>query len=407
TTLLFLLIDFLLKIKTEKKYICYINLETIQDYKIFSNPQLFIENIRAGCNPKKKIFVFIDEIQRIQNSGMFLKGLFDLQPNIKLFVSGSSSLEIQSKTKEFLTGRKKETVLLPLTFNEIVDYNQKLPAMKYISLAHKNINRWRELDKIYSALLIKQIEKSALFGHYPAILKKSGNTDKIETLNELFNSYVKKDVVDFIKIEKTDLFNQLVKVLSGQIGNLINKSEIGSHIQINSATLNHYLSVLQDTFVTHYLPPYTSLRRNEVKSAHKCFFFDNGLRNFALRMFSELEFRPDKGMLLENLVFTEIYKKLSVEQELFFWRTKAGAEVDFVLTFGNNIIPIEVKSGSVKSGMISKSFHSFIDNFKPVAGICLNKDTFDIANISGSRIYYIPIHWFLIYFREIIQDILK
>nr|MBP7653648.1 AAA family ATPase [Candidatus Dependentiae bacterium] len=69
TTLLFLLIDYLLKIKTEKKYICYINLDTIQDYKIFSNPQLFIENIRAGCNPKKKIFVFIDEIQRIQNSG--------------------------------------------------------------------------------------------------------------------------------------------------------------------------------------------------------------------------------------------------------------------------------------------------------------------------------------------------
>ncbi len=64
----------------------------------------------------------------------------------------------------------------------------------------------------------------------------------------------------------------------------------------------------------------------------KIFFLDTGLRNFALRNFTELSFRPDKGALFENAIFGELYKNLGVIDQLFFWRTISKTEVDFVLT---------------------------------------------------------------------------
>jgi predicted AAA+ superfamily ATPase len=86
---------------------------------------------------------------------------------------------------------------------------------------------------------------------------------------------------------------------------------------------------------------------------------DNGLRNFSVKLFSSLSNRPDKEAVLENLVFTELIKKKSISDELYFWRTKAGAEMDFVFQRNDNIIPIEIKSGSAIPGRYSRSFHSF------------------------------------------------
>jgi predicted AAA+ superfamily ATPase len=70
---------------------------------------------------------------------------------------------------------------------------------------------------------------------------------------------------------------------------------------------------------------------------------DNGLRNFSVKLFSSLSDRPDKGAVSENLVFTELLKKKSISDELYFWRTKAGAEMDFAFQQNDNAIPIEIR----------------------------------------------------------------
>jgi predicted AAA+ superfamily ATPase len=119
------------------------------------------------------------------------------------------------------------------------------------------------------------------------------------------------------------------------------------------------MNILQETYIAAYLPPFVSSRRNEIKSSHKCFFLDNGLRNFALRQFNPLTHRTDRGALIENLVFTEFVKDNALQkEELFFWRTKGGAEVDFVLQGKSGFVPIEIKAGTARAGLLSRSFHN-------------------------------------------------
>ena len=126
---------------------------------------------------------------------------------------------------------------------------------------------------------------------------------------------------------------------------------------------------------------------------------------FSVKLFSSLSNRPDKGAVVENLVFTELLKKASISDELYFWRTKAGAEMDFVFQQNDNAIPIEIKSGSAIPGRYSRSFHSFLNRFSPEFAIYLNKDMFKIDKVGNTKVFCIPTHWFLLFGIEMLGDI--
>jgi len=406
TTLLFLLISRLLSNGISPEQIFYLNLDTTIVLSQFENPSIFVEKLTAHRKDNERVYLIIDEVQRLKTPGIFLKGIYDLKKNIKIFVSGSSSLEIRSKSKEFLTGRKRETHLLPLSFSEIVDNEKKLPeTLQGMTLSEETIDQWRRNDTIYGAYLSRKIAETAIYGGYPAVYLSENDEERREVLAEIYNSYVRKDVIDLMNIEKVDIFMKLVQALSSQVGNLINKSEICSLIGSNAVTISKFINILKETYITWYLPPYVSAKRNEIKSAHKCFFVDNGLRNFSVKLFSSLSNRPDKGAVLENLVFTELLKKMSISDELYFWRTKAGAEMDFVFQQNDNAIPIEIKSGSAIPGRYSRSFHSFLNRFSPEFAIYLNKDMFKIDKVGNTKVFCIPTHWFLLFGIEMLKDI--
>lgn len=376
--------------------IFYVDLDTVLDRAPYENPRLFLETVTSAGGRGRK-YVFLDEVQRLRDPGLFLKGLHDLGGGIKLFASGSSSLEIRAQTREYLTGRKRETRLLPLSFGECVRRRKLLPDWTFTGrLNRKNLTKWREAETAWGRYLAATMDQLAVAGGYPAVVMAKSGAQRTEELGELYNSYVRKDVADFLKVERIEIFNRLVKALATQTGNLMNRQELAGLVQANVLTVEKYLAILQDTFVTCYLPPFTTSRRNEIKHAHKVFFIDSGLRNFALKSFAPLADRVDKGALLENLVAGELLKGLGLDEELFFWRTKAGAEVDFVLQAAGGVIPIEVKAGPAQPGTLPKSFHAFLDKFKPATGILLNRDRFEIVKVKGTTIYYLPIHWFLL-----------
>lgn len=170
-------------------------------------------------------------------------------------------------------------------------------------------------------------------------------------------------------------------------------------------TISKFINILKETYITRYLPPYVSAKRNEIKSAHKCFFIDNGLRNFSVKLFNALSDRPDKVAILENLVFTELLKKVSISDMLYFWRTKAGAEMDFVFIKDGIVIPIEIKSGSAVPGRYPRSFHSFLNRFSPESAVFLNRDVFKIDQIGHTKVFCIPVPWFLLFGFEMLGDI--
>jgi hypothetical protein len=158
------------------------------------------------------------------------------------------------------------------------------------------------------------------------------------------------------------------------------------------------MEILEETYITKYLPPFAGTKRSEIKSTPKGFFIDNGLRNYAVRQFNPLSHRTDKGALVENFIFSELVKDYQLaKEEFYYWRTKSGAEIDFVLTGENGVIPVEIKSGTAKPGLLSRSFHSFLETFSPATAVFLNKDLFHIEKKNKTLVYYIPNHWFLLH----------
>ena len=134
------------------------------------------------------------------------------------------------------------------------------------------------------------------------------------------------------------------------------------------------------------IQPFFSNKRKEIVKAPKVYFYDTGLRNYAAGNFSRLPDRVDSGHLNENFIATELLKR---DIEFRYWRTKAKAEVDFIIESAG-IIPIEVKSG-LKTAKMPKSFISFIGKYNPEMGLIFSNGYMDQSMIKDKKIYFLPL----------------
>jgi len=107
-----------------------------------------------------------------------------------------------------------------------------------------------------------------------------------------------------------------------------------------------YLSILENSFLITMLSPFSKSIKVEIKKTNKIYWHDNGIRNYIIGDLSFTSERVDMGVLLENAIFNGIWKKKGETEGLYYWRTKDGAEVDFIYQTQGKLIPIEVKSFS-------------------------------------------------------------
>ena len=99
----------------------FFNLDIPSDYSYFLDQEDLLQKIKLEIGEKGG-YVFIDEIQRKENAGLFLKGLYDLDLSYKWIISGSGSLELKEKIQESLAGRKRMFEMYPITFEEFLHY---------------------------------------------------------------------------------------------------------------------------------------------------------------------------------------------------------------------------------------------------------------------------------------------
>lgn len=341
----------------------YFNLDIISDWGAIKDQTQFISFLKSRSQ-KQKIFVFVDEAQKVENPGIFYKGVFDSDLNIKLILTGSASLYFFSKIKESLAGRKRIFFLNPFSFQECVSIKNK-PLLKAL-LTEKKLPDFdkAELNKILNEYLV--------WGGYPRVVLTSDPEQKNAVLADIYSSYIERDIMGFLKIDDKAKFTKAVKLLAGQIGQLVNAGEISTITEVDRRTISRYLSVLEETFVLCQLTPYFNNPRQEIIKNPKVYFLDNGLRNHLLENFQPFNERIDRGALLENFIFQELF---SLTKDKFwnlrFWRTKQGAEVDFIIEQGLKLTPIEVKS-TLKTAKIPLGLQSFIKKYKPQKAFIIN-----------------------------------
>ncbi|MBW2264003.1 MAG: DUF4143 domain-containing protein [Deltaproteobacteria bacterium] len=201
---------------------------------------------------------------------------------------------------------------------------------------------------------------------------------------------MRRDVVDFLGVRNASGFNDLVRVLAGQAGGLVNYSALSSLAGVDVKTVRSYLEILEQTYVIHIQRPYATNPRKEIRKSPKCPFVDNGLLNAAMGDFSPLEDSSDPGPLLDNLVVSEISK--ATDARTRYWRTTSGAEVDVIVQHPDRVVPIEVKSVHLRRPVLGRGFRSFLVKYEPERAFILHRGARFQDKTGKTLVDFLPVH---------------
>ncbi|MDR1195912.1 MAG: ATP-binding protein [Endomicrobium sp.] len=316
-----------------------------QTQSLFEN--LTPEKFKTLTGPKN--IVIIDEAQMIENIGLKLKTITDYAQNIKVIATGSSSFDLANKINEPLTGRKWEYQLLPLSFKEVCA--QKSPAEE-----------------------LSNLETRLIYGYYPDVTTNAGKEK--ETLLELVNSYLYKDILIWENLKKADKITKLLQALAFQIGSQVSYNELASLVGLDLKTIEKYIDLLEKAFVLYRVLSFSRNLRNELKASRKVYFYDNGVRNALISAFNPINLRDDTGALWENFMMSEMFKKDIYSKNFarrWFWRTQQQQEIDLIREADGVYSAYEFKWSSSKTVSCPKTFKTA---YPDINFAVINKDNF-------------------------------
>ena len=346
SSLMYRLIDYLIKSGTAHNDIFYFNLDDLKLHELLGNIPEFIHFLGKGENRK---YLFFDEIQRLENPGLFLKELYDLNMPFKIIYSGSSQLELKSKLREHLVGRSRIFIIHRLSLAEIGTFIG--PCTGEEALFH-----------------------GMIYGGYPGVCLAASPEEKKLEIKDIFQSYIKKDIIDFLRVKNPESFNKILVLAASQAGTLLGIDGIAKSLKMSRAAVINYLDILEGTFIIKRIYPFYKNYKKELTKQPKVYFLDNGLKNFILLNFNNPELRPDKGELFENLILNELTKSDHYGMnKINFWRTTNQTEIDFIIQSEAGLSALEVKwSKKVKP----KSFDTFMKFYPEARCILINKDNY-------------------------------
>ncbi len=385
TTLLKLIAE---TVKSEK---VFIDLDIPENRNALADsPMDFIDRFGKG----RKLTLFLDEVQRVTDAGEKLKIIYDqfADKGVKVFASGSSSLDIKTNVLGFLVGRALIFDLLTLGFGEFLNYKDE-GLFNIFKMRNDEvmgfIAQGNPIKKpAFTSEILKYWKEYVLFGGYPAVVKTRSAEDKKIRLKNIYGTYIEKDIVSFFGIGKSSLFEDFVVALSFNTANSLTLSSVAADSGITHYAAKEFLNILVGTYVIGILRPYYRNATTAIKKAPKVYFIDLGLRNAAIGNYSVFDKRDDRGKIGENFVYREL---IGMGYEINYWRTKSGAEVDFLIKIEQGIIPVEVKLGGART--LGKSFYSFIERYKPKRALIVTLDHFGKEKIGGTEVYWVPIFY--------------
>jgi uncharacterized protein len=345
TTLLHQIEDIL----KEQGEICYfLNLEDPDYSELLNKSPKNLFKI-FPFNSVKRSCVLLDEVQYLKNPTNFLKYIYDEHKGkVKIIASGSSAFYLDKKFEDSLVGRKKIFELYTLSFREFLRFKGE-DRFSEKSFGGLSLSEREKLLRYYQEYII--------FGGYPRVVLATLQ-EKEDILRDIVYSYIKKDVFE-ANIRQDEVFYKLLKILASQIGNLVNASELASSLGISKTAVDNYLYVMQKSFHIALIKPFFKNIRKEIIKMPKVYFYDFGLRNFLTKNFGPFWEREDKGPLLENVLFRNFLQNYKIE-DIHFWRTSQGSELDFVVDSAGFEVKVE------PSNFKKKKYEEFLEKYPEI-----------------------------------------
>jgi uncharacterized protein len=288
--------------------------------------------------------IIIDEVARVPNIFLAIKRSVDLKREPGRFLlTGSANILLLPQLADSLAGRMEIIPLFPFSQTEILQ-----TAINFVE------NAFSHESFAVPSLLDIDIWKCATLGGYPEILNRRNDQRRSVWFESYVTSIVLKDIRDISHVSAVRELPKLLNILAARAASLLNYANVAADAQLPQTSVKNYIALFETTFlITLLLPWSTNINKRFVK-APKVMLNDTGLLAHLLGMdnINLSKQHPQRGKLLENFVFTELYKQSTwshVRCKLFHFRTHAGVEVDFLLEASDKrIVGIEVKSsGSV------------------------------------------------------------
>jgi len=372
-------------LKAQGRKTLWLNLDFEDDARHLSSQGTLLQKIRLELGSDGGV-IFIDEIQRKQDAGLFLKGLYDQGLPWKFVVSGSGSLELKEKISESLAGRKRQFELGTVSFAEFVDFRT----------GYRYTERLREFFATDSAKAGRIFLEYLQYGGYPRVILADSHQEKLAVINEIYRSYLERDIVYLLRVEKSEAFTNLVRVLAAQSGKLVILSELTATLGLSMATVKTYLWYLEKTFIIRKVTPYFTNNRKEITKSPMVYFADLGLRNFACGHFGKM-LDVDAGIVFQTMVHGLLWGLFPMaDTSIHYWRTKDKAEVNFVVRRGDRVVPLEVQYRALRKPEVLRSFRSFIERYAPEAGLLINLGLLADLTIGTTKVRCLP-YWELLF----------
>lgn len=342
STLLLMFKEYLLNNGINEKNIIYINFESviydeINDYKKLY--QYIKDSLAKGKN-----YILLDEVQNVDKWEKSINGL-NIDFDVDIYITGSNAYLLSSELATLLSGRYIEIKIYPLSFKEYLMFNE---------YSKSNIE-----DKFNEYLK---------YGGLPAITHIKEKDDLVMTyLNDIYNTIVKKDVIERNSIKDISLLENIIKYVASNIGSQVSANKISDYLNSNKIveksnhqTIDNYLKMLENAFIIYKADRNDIKSKNILKTLGKYYIADSGIRNIILG------FRNiDEGHLLENIVYLELLRrgyKVNIGKTLDY-------EVDFVAENMNEIkyyqVTQSLKDDEVKNREL-RSLESISDNYEKI-----------------------------------------
>ncbi len=336
----------------------YLDLLQADEYQAYSrNPERLREEIQARDGPAT---IIIDEVQKVPLLLDEVHHLIESNKSLQFILCGSSARRLKSTGANLLGGRAWRYMFMPLCYPEMKELN------------------WH---KIFNHGLIPS--------HYlaPGMIHKF--------LSSYLFDYILPEVQFEANLRKRESFARFLEVLGISNGEMINCNNIARDCGVDAKTVRTYFEILEDMYLGYHLYPYRSRsKRQIITETPKFYLFDTGLANY-LRRYQYTEMAGiEAGKAFEHYVFLELmaYKHLCDKRDqIFYWRTKDGHEVDFI--FQDNAFEVKISSSIEKSHLKGLLEFGRENEFK-LHVICFEKKK-RIMTAQNKEIHIWPIQEFL------------
>jgi len=290
----------------------------------------------------------IDEVQRAPDLMRAIKGVVDKDRRSgQYLLTGSANLMTLRKVSETLAGRMALHELQPFMWSEIA--NKKLPVifreLFMIADANELLKKWKKRTFPDRR---GEIQERIIAGGYPDPSMMTSSKVRRKWFDSYRQPYIERDIRDIATIEHLPDFGRLMSLLSFRTGQIINFSEVSRDMGLPLSTLRRYMDLLEVTYQIYFLRPYFVNIGKRLIKMPKLYFGDSGMACHlsAVENWQTLERQGRVGSIVETWAASELRKLISIgggRYQLYYWRTYAGREVDFIIENGEKIIAVEVK----------------------------------------------------------------